>query len=76
MQIRLAKKRECLFPLKFSLQSASFVLFHFCGLFLFFVFKPPPFWTPFSSSNYLTITTDTRTKILTQRMAWEAGSGL
>ena len=67
MQIRLAKT-ECLFPLKFSLQSASFLLFHFCGLFPFFVFKPPPFWTPFSFSNYLTIITDTRTKILTHRM--------
>ena len=38
MQIGLAKKRVCLFHLKFSLQSMDFLLFHFCRLFPFFVF--------------------------------------
>ena len=67
-QIGLAKKGACLFPLKFSLQVASFLLFYFHGLFPFFVFKPSPFWTPSSYSNYLTSTTDTGSKILTHRM--------
>ena len=31
----------------------SFVLFS--GAFLFLIFQPPPFWTPFSYSNYLTV---------------------
>ena len=51
MQIGLAKKGACLFHLKFSLQSMDFPLFHFHGLFP----KPPPFWTTFSCSNYLTV---------------------
>ena len=53
---------------EFSLQVASFLLFYFHGLFPFFVFKPSPFWTASSHSNYLTITTDTGSKILTHRM--------
>ena len=36
MQIGLAKKGAYLFHLKFSLQSADILLFHFCGLFSFF----------------------------------------
>ena len=55
MQIGLAKKEVCLFHLKFSLQSVDFLFFHFHGLFPFFVFWPPQFWTTFSCSNYLTV---------------------
>ena len=54
MQIGLAKKVACLFHLKFSLWSEDFLLFHFLGLFPFFVFQPLLFWIPFSYSNYLT----------------------
>ena len=38
MQLGLAKKGVCLFHLKFSLLSVDFLLFHFQGLFPFFVF--------------------------------------
>ena len=38
MQSGLARKRVCLFHLRFSLWSMDFLLFHFCGIFLFFVF--------------------------------------
>ena len=34
-------------------KKVDFLLFHFCGLFSFFIFQPLPFWTPFSYSNYL-----------------------
>ena len=55
MQTGLAKKGgACLFHLKFSLWSENFLLFHFLGLFPFFVFQPLLFWIPFSYSNYLT----------------------
>ena len=60
VQTVLAKEGECLFHFMFSLQSTDFLLFHFLGLFPFFVIYPPPFWTPFSYSNYLT----TRYKII------------
>ena len=38
MQTGLAKKGACEFHLKFSLQHVDFLLFHFHGLFPFFVF--------------------------------------
>ena len=50
-----SKKGVCFFHLKFSLQSMDLLLLHFCRLFSFFVLQPPPFWTPFSYSNYLTV---------------------
>ena len=53
MQIGSARKWVGLFPLKFLLGSLGFLLFHFCRLFPSFVFQTPPFWTPFSYSNYL-----------------------
>ena len=52
-----ASQEGCLFSLRFSLRSSDLPLFSFV-LFLqafpFLVFQPPPFWTPFSYSNYLT----------------------
>ena len=52
--INLASQEGCLFHLRFSLQSLDLPLFYFHGLFPFFAFWPPPLWTPFSYSNYLT----------------------
>ena len=43
----------------------SFILFLLA--FPLFVFKPPPFWTPFSYSNYLTYLFKMLDKILTAR---------
>ena len=54
MQIGLAKKGVCLFHLSFSLRSADFLLLHFRGLFLFFVFLHRHFGLLFSYSKYLT----------------------
>ena len=44
----------CFSHLRFLLWSSDFLFFHFRGLFHFFVFKPPSYWTPFSYSNCLT----------------------
>ena len=49
-----ASQEGCLLHLRFSLQPLDFLLFHFHGLFPFFVFQPLPFWTLFSYSNYVT----------------------
>ena len=48
--------QECrLFYPTSSLRSSDLPLFYFWGFFPFFVFQPPPCWTPFSYSNYLTL---------------------
>ena len=52
--VNWASKEGYLFHLRFSLWSSDLSLFHFCGLFPFFVFQPPLIWTLFSYSNYLT----------------------
>ena len=52
--VNWASQEGCLFHLRFSLHSSGLPLFYFCGLFPFFLSQPPPFWTPFSYSNYLT----------------------
>ena len=51
--VNWASQEGCLFHLRFSLWSSDFLFFHLHRLFPFFVL-PPPFWTPFSYSNYLT----------------------
>ena len=53
--INWASQEGCLFHLRFSLLTLDLPLFYFCGLFPFFVFWPPLFWTPFSYSSYLTV---------------------
>ena len=52
--VNWASLEGCLLHLRFSLRFLVLPLFCFSGLFPFFVFLPSLFWTPFSSSNYLT----------------------
>ena len=54
LYVNWASQECCLFYLRSWLQSLDLPLFYFCGLFPFLVFEPPPFWTPFPYSNYLT----------------------
>ena len=51
--VNWANKEDCLFHLRFSLQSSELPLLYFLRAFSCFVFWPLPFWTPFSYSNYL-----------------------
>ena len=53
-KLGLTKKGACWFHLSFSLWSLNFSFVPFHGLFLFFVFQPPLFWTHFPHSNCLT----------------------
>ena len=53
--VNWASQEGCLFYRRFLLRSLDLPLFYFHGLFPFFVFWPPPLWTPFSYSNYLTV---------------------
>ena len=52
--VNWGSQEGCLFYLRFLPQSSDLPLFYFCGLFPSLFFYPPPFWTPFSYSNYLT----------------------
>ena len=53
--VNWVSQEGCLFHLRNSLWSLDLPLFHFHGLLpsLTFDFQPPPFWTPFTYSNYL-----------------------
>ena len=60
LYVNWASQECCLFYLRSSVRSS---LFYFCSSFVLFlqafpflVFQPPPFWIPFSYSNYLTET--------------------
>ena len=48
--INWASQEGCLFYLRFLLQSSDLSLFY-SWAFPFFIFQPPPFWTPFSYSR-------------------------
>ena len=50
-----AGREGYMFYLRTSLLSSDIASFYFSWAFPFLVFQPPPFWTPFSCSNYLTI---------------------
>ena len=52
--VNWASQEGCLLHQKFSFWSLDLTLFYFCGIFSFFVFQLPLFWTSFSYSNYLT----------------------
>ena len=52
--VNWASQECCLFYLRSSLQSSDLPLLQDKRAFPFLVFQPPPFWTPFSYSNYLT----------------------
>ena len=52
--VNWVSQEGCLFLLRFPLWFLYLPLFYFHGLFLFFVFQPPLFQTPFSNSDYLT----------------------
>ena len=55
LYVKWASQEGGLFHLRFLLQSLDLSLFYCHGLFPFFVFQPPLFWTSFSYSNYLTM---------------------
>ena len=52
--VNWASQECCLFYLRSSFPSSDLPLFYFSRAFLFLIFQPLPFWTPFPYSNYLT----------------------
>ena len=58
-RIQIGFSQECcLFYLRASLWSSDLPLTFLCSIFTgfsFLIFQPPPFWTPISYSNYLTL---------------------
>ena len=76
--VNCASQEGCLFYLRFLLQSSDLSLFY-SWAFPFFIFQPPPFWTPFSYSRTslvaqtvkrLSTMRETRVQALVGKIPW------